>query len=171
MTTEEKKDAKQIFLPEPTPATMRVHEITLHYRLVQPGANVRLDTPGKIAAYVREAYDQSPHQEQFYCVYLDSRGHPIGRHLITIGTVNSTVITAREVFRGAILAGAASLVLSHNHPSGDPTPGSADIRTTRTICEAGHCMGIQVYDHIIIGRPECDPTGQGWYSFAEAGLV
>jgi len=171
VTEAEPEPTPELTEPEPMPATMRVHEITLHYRLVQPGAAVRLDTPSKIADYVREAYDRLPHQEQFYCVYLDNRGHPIGRHLITIGTVNSTVITAREVFRGAILAGAASVVISHNHPSGDPTPSQADLRVTRTIRNAGEHIEIRVQDHVVMGRPECDPTGKGWYSFMEAGLM
>jgi len=76
-------------------------------------------------------------QEAFYCVYLDRKNHPIGRHLVTLGTATSTLVAPREVFRGAILASATALVVAHNHPSGDPAPSAADVQMTR-LWEASH---------------------------------
>ena len=89
---------------------MRVFEAKIVYSLVSLGEEIRLDRPDKIAAYLRSAFDENPMQEAFYCVYLDRKNHPLGRHLITLGTLDSTLVTPREVFRGAILAGAAALV-------------------------------------------------------------
>jgi DNA repair protein RadC len=77
----------------------------------------------------------------------------------------------REVFRGAILAGAAAMVVSHNHPSGDPAPSSADIKITRQLCEAAKILDIQLLDHVIVGNKEADAQGQGWYSCRDAGLL
>jgi len=92
------------------------------YSLVSLGEEVRLDRPEKVADYLRSAFHENPMQEAFYCVYLDRKNHPIGRHLGTLGTATSTLVAPREVFRGAILASATALVVAHNHPSGDPAP-------------------------------------------------
>ena len=97
---------------------MRVFEAKLVYSLVSLGEEVQLNQPCKVADYLRSAFDENPMQEAFYCVYLDRKNHPLGRHLITLGTLNSTLVSPREVFRGAILAGAAAIIVSHNHPSG-----------------------------------------------------
>jgi len=93
---------------------MRVYEAKIVYSLVSLGEEVRLDRPEKVAEYLRSAFEESPMQEAFYCVYLDRKNHPIGRHLITLGTATSTLVAPREVFRGAILASATALVVAHN---------------------------------------------------------
>jgi DNA repair protein RadC len=85
------------------------------------GEEVQLNRAEKVAEYLCSAFDESPMQEAFYCVYLDRKNHPLGRHLITLGTVDSTLVSCREVFRGAIVAGCCPLVVAHNHPSGDPS--------------------------------------------------
>ena len=97
---------------------MRVYEAKLVYSLISMGEEIQLNTPAKIADYLRSAFEENPVQEAFYCVYLDRKNHPLARHMITLGTATSTVVAPREVFRGAILAGASGLVVSHNHPSG-----------------------------------------------------
>ncbi|WP_237702408.1 JAB domain-containing protein [Opitutus terrae] len=93
---------------------MRVFECKLTYSLVSLGEEIRLDRPEKVADYLRSAFDDNPMQEAFYCVYLDRKNHPLGRHLITLGTVDSTLVSCREVFRGAIVAGCSALVVAHN---------------------------------------------------------
>lgn len=93
---------------------MRVYEAKLVYSLVSLGEEVRLDRPEKVVSYLRSAFEENPMQEAFYCVYLDRKNHPIGRHLVTLGTATSTLAAPREVFRGAILAGATALVVAHN---------------------------------------------------------
>lgn len=103
--------------------------------------------------------------------YLDRKNHPLGRHLITLGTLTSTLVTPREVFRGAILAGAAALIVAHNHPSGDPAPSAADVQITRTLREAAKVIDIDLLDHVIVGDAKADPRGLGYFSCREAGLL
>lgn len=150
---------------------MRVYEAKLVYSLVSLGDEIRLNTPAAIADYLRTAFEENPMQEAFYCVYLDRKNHPLGRHLITLGTVDSTVVASREVFRGAILASASALIVAHNHPSGDPAPSQADIRVTRTLREAAKILQIELVDHVIVGDVKSDPQKVGYYSFREAGLL
>ncbi len=150
---------------------MRVYEAKLVYSLLSLGDDVQLDRPETAVEYLRSAFEEHPMQEAFYCVYLDTKSHPLGRHLITLGTVNSTLVSPREVFRGAILAGASSLLVAHNHPSGDPAPSAADVRVTKVLREAGRVLEMPLADHVIVGDPKADPSGTGYYSFREAGLV
>lgn len=150
---------------------MRVFECKLTYSLVSLGEEIRLDRPEKVADYLRSAFDENPLQEAFYCVYLDRKNHPLGRHLITLGTVDSTLVSCREVFRGAIVAGCSALVCAHNHPSGDPTPSAADVNVTRKLREAAKILEIELLDHVVVGDAKGDPQGRGVYSFREAGLI
>lgn len=150
---------------------MRVFEAKIVYSLISLGEEIRLDRPDNVAAYLRSAFDENPMQEAFYCVYLDRKNHPLGRHLITLGTVDSTVVAPREVFRGAILASASAIVVAHNHPSGDPAPSQADLRVTRTLREAAKILQIELLDHVVVGDVKADPQGRGLYSFREAGLL
>ena len=150
---------------------MRVYEAKMVYSLVSLGEKVRLDKPAKVADYLRSAFDENPMQEAFYCVYLDRKNHPLGRHLITLGTATSTVVSPKEVFRGAILSGATAIVVAHNHPSGDPGPSQADITVTRALRDAAEILEIELLDHVIVGDAQSDPQGRGFFSFREAGLL
>ncbi len=150
---------------------MRVYEAKLVYSLVSLGEDVRLDRPEKVVSYLNSAFEENPMQEAFYCVYLDRKNHPIGRHLVTLGTATSTLAAPREVFRGAILAGATALVVAHNHPSGDPAPSAADVQITRVLREAAKIIDIELTDHVIVGDKKADPQGVGHYSFRAAGLL
>ena len=98
---------------------MRVYEAKMVYSLISLGEEVRLDKPDKVADYLRSAFDENPMQEAFYCVYLDRKNHPLGRHLITLGTATSTLVSPKEVFRGAILSGATAIVVSKQHSGAD----------------------------------------------------
>jgi len=71
---------------------------------------------------------------------------------VSIGTLDTIVVHAREVFRAAVIAGASAVVLMHNHPSGDPTPSEADIKVTRDLIRAGQLLKIEVLDHVIVGQ-------------------
>ncbi len=146
---------------------MRVYEAKIVYSLISLGDDVQLNSPVKIADYLRTAFEENPLQEAFYCVYLDRKGHPLGRHLISLGTLTGTLAAPREVFRGAILAGAAAMCVAHNHPSGDPTPSNADLQVTRGLREAARILEIQLLDHVIVGDAKADPRGIGFYSFRE----
>ena len=150
---------------------MRVFECKLTYSLVSLGEEVQLNRPDKVADYLRSAFDENPMQEAFYCVYLDRKNHPLGRHLITLGTADSTLVSCREVFRGAIIAGCCALIVAHNHPSGDPAPSAADMHVTRKLREAAKILEIELLDHVIVGDVKADPLGRGTFSFRESGLL
>lgn len=90
-------------------------------------------------------------QEHFLCLYLDIKKRLIREETISIGTLDTSVVHPRDVFKGAVSHSASSIVLAHNHPSGDPEPSDEDITLTRTLVDAGRLMGISVLDHIIVG--------------------
>ncbi len=109
-----------------------------------------LDTPEKIANLLREELHDFK-VESCHVILLNSRNRLIRMEHIGTGTLNTLLIHPREVFRLAILHQAASLVLAHNHPSGDPSPSEADIRVTRDLVRAGQLLKIEVLDHVIMG--------------------
>lgn len=150
---------------------MRVYEASISYNLVQLGEAVPLDRPDLVAEYLRSGFAQNPVQESFWMVSLDRKNRPIGRVLVSLGTLTSCLVHPREVFRPAILSSAAAIIVSHNHPSGDPAPSSADLAITRQLREAARVLDIPLMDHVILGTPEGDPNQRGWYSFRAAGLL
>ena len=150
---------------------MRVYEAKLTYNLVSLGEDVQLINPARVAEYVAATFEENPVVESFVSVFLDRRNRPIAKHLVTVGTLTSTLAHPREVFRAAILANAAAIVISHNHPSGDPSPSAADIQLTRQLKAASLTLDIPLLDHVIVGDAKMDPLGRGIYSFREAGLL
>jgi len=110
-----------------------------------------LETPEVIVDLLRE--DNRLRQvETFQIILLNTRHRLIHVESISHGTLDTLLVHPREVFRAAIAANAAAVVLAHNHPSGDPTPSEADIKVTRDLIRAGQLLKIDVLDHIIIGR-------------------
>lgn len=103
-------------------------------------------------------------REQLRVYFLDCRHGLIGWEVVSQGTINASLAHPREVFKGAILSNAAAIIIAHNHPSGDPSPSDEDVRLTKRIKEAGHIMGIELLDHVIVGE-------QGSYSFTTAGAL
>lgn len=103
-------------------------------------------------------------REAFFVVTLASNNKIIDRHLISLGTLSSSPVHPREVFKPVILDSAASIILVHNHPSGDTAPSSQDIDITKKLQEGAEIFGIRILDHIIVGR-------NGNYSFSESGLL
>jgi DNA repair protein RadC len=95
---------------------------------------------------------------------MDTKGGVVKQATISIGDLSSSIVHPREVFREAIRNSASSLILAHNHPSGDPTPSPEDIAITRRLCEAGDVIGIEVLDHVIIGDSR-------WTSLKEKGVM
>jgi DNA repair protein RadC len=111
-----------------------------------------LETPEAIVNLLRE--DNRLRQvETFQIILLNTRHRLIRVEQISQGTLDTLLVHPREVFRAAISANAAAVVLTHNHPSGDPTPSEADIKVTRDLIRAGQLLKIDVLDHVIIGRP------------------
>ena len=97
---------------------MRVYEASLSFNLVQLGNDNKVDTPAKVVEYLASAFATNPTQEAFWVIMLDRKNRAIGRVMITLGTLTSSLVHPREVFRPAILASAAAIIVSHNHPSG-----------------------------------------------------
>lgn len=129
------------------------YEITAQKRFVCEAPATKLTSPADCAAYLRDVVklDACP-QERFIVVYLNTKLKPVGFETVSIGGINASFSHPREVFRGAILNNAFSIIIAHNHPSGDPTPSAADIDTSRNLQAAGEIIGIRVLDHIIIGE-------------------
>jgi len=115
-----------------------------------PSARIQLRTPHEAAAYLMPAFGSRP-VEQFGVVLLDTKHRVLRTSVLAIGTLNSTVVQPRDVFREAALGGAAAIVVFHNHPSGDPSPSPDDVELTRRLAAAGTLMGVDIVDHIILG--------------------
>lgn len=91
-------------------------------------------------------------KEHFLSILLNSKGEVLEIDTVSIGELSATVVHPREVFNRATKRSAASIILAHNHPSGDPTPSTQDVETTKRLVECGRLMGIKVLDHVIIGN-------------------
>lgn len=91
-------------------------------------------------------------REHFIVMCLDTKNQPTSLNICHIGSLNSSLVHPREVFKPAILSNAASIMVGHNHPSGNPEPSEADIMMTKRLEEAGDLMGIRLLDHLIIGE-------------------
>ena len=115
-----------------------------------PGARVQLRSPRDAAAYLLPAFGARP-VEHFGVVLLDSKHRVLRSTIVASGTLNTTIVQPRDVFREALLGGAAAVVAFHNHPSGDPTPSADDIDLTRRLSAAGELMGIELVDHVVLG--------------------
>ena len=110
-----------------------------------------LETPEQIANLLREQ-NRLREVETFQIVLLNVRRRLIDVREVSHGTLDTILVHPREVFKSAIAANAAAVVLVHNHPSGDPTPSEADIKVTRDLVRAGQLLKIEVLDHVILGR-------------------
>ena len=110
-----------------------------------------LDNPATVISFMRES-NRLRNVEAFQVLLLNTRKRLIRVDDISDGTLDTLLVHPREVFRAAIAANAAGVVLVHNHPSGDPTPSEADIKVTRDLIRAGQLLKIEVVDHVIIGH-------------------
>jgi len=137
---------------------MRIYEASIAYSIVQLGDVTALNAPEKIAEYLRDAYAKNPCQESLWVVCLDRKNKPISRTMVTLGTLTCALAHPREVFKIAILASAAAIVVSHNHPSGDPAPSAQDVQLTRQLREAAKIIGIDLIDHVIVLSKRLDKS-------------
>ncbi|MFN7981030.1 MAG: DNA repair protein RadC [Vicinamibacterales bacterium] len=128
-----------------------------------PEARVQLRSPRDAAAFLLPTFGARA-VEQFGIVLLDSKHRVLRTSVIASGTLNSTIVQPRDVFREAVLGAAASVVAFHNHPSGDPTPSPDDVELTRRLRAAGTLMGVELVDHIVLGEVE-------YCSFKEMGQL
>lgn len=122
----------------------------------------------------REAYEALKdlaleRQEHFVALFLDAKGKIISRRTIHIGTLTMSVVGPREVFREAVRANAASVIVAHNHPSGDPSPSPEDLSITKSLVNLGQALDIPVLDHIIVGRGR--DYGSAYISLQKEGHI
>jgi DNA repair protein RadC len=110
---------------------------------------VQLTNPRAVAEHLLPQYGSRP-VEQFGVLLLDTKHRVLRTTVVSIGTLDASIVHPREIFREATAAGAAALVLFHNHPSGDPEPSTEDVQLTRRLVAAGVLMGIDVIDHVIL---------------------
>ncbi len=112
-----------------------------------------LKSPELVAAEVRSQL-KGKKKEHFLVLCVDTRNRLMDRKLVSMGSLDTSIVHPREVFKEAISACAASVIFAHNHPSGDPEPSKEDVELTKRLCKAGEILGIDVLDHIIV----CDKS-------------
>ena len=146
-----------------------MHGIPIYQvKLVREGTHAterkRVNGPRDAAEVLRNFLAESD-REHFVVLLLDTQNRLLGIHTVAIGSLDACIVHPREVFKAVILGNAASVILAHNHPSGDPTPTPEDRAVTRQLADAGGMLGIDVRDHVIVGE------GSRYCSFVEAGLL
>jgi DNA repair protein RadC len=126
----------------------------------------KISSPIDVKNYIEEVFKLSSQAEEvMVMLVLDVKNNVIGAFEVSRGSLNASIVHPREVFKRALLLNGASIILAHNHPSGDPSPSKEDVDITRRIAEGGNILGIIVLDHLIIGD-------NGRYrSFREAQLI
>lgn len=125
-------------------------------------ARVAVRSPRDVSGLVMEEMRYLD-REQFRIVLLDSKNQVLGLKVVSVGSLSSSIVHPREVFKEAITRSSAAVILVHNHPSGDPTPSQEDIEVTRRLADAGRLLGIEVLDHIVVGDNR-------YVSFKEKGI-
>lgn len=137
----------------------------IEYKLVRETESIysaTISSARDVATWWKKLEDSDT--EKFITICLDTNNHIICFDLVTNGTVDQAHVHIREVFKSAILTGATSIIVVHNHPSGKCKPSSADTLLTKNIQEAGELLGVKVLDHIIIGVDE-------YFSFMDTGIM
>lgn len=125
-------------------------ELSKRMAMEQASKGMDFSTPHKIALYYMEDMRHRK-QEVLKLLLLNTKARLIGENNISVGTVDQALVSPRDLFREALMANASSIILLHNHPSGDPTPSEDDMCITARVFEAGALLGIRLLDHIIIG--------------------
>ena len=126
---------------------MYVNELTKRkYRGKKPR---EIRGPDDVIAFVGPKLKREQ-REHFLVLLLNARHEVMAKETVSVGSLNASIVHPREVFKPAVLASAASIVLVHNHPSGDPEPSEEDLSITKRLVEAGELLGIGVLDHVIV---------------------
>lgn len=131
-------------------ASVLVASFELARRALDKGLGVLpvISSPAEIVPMLADIKDQR--KEYFLCLYLNARNQVIHKEVVSIGSLSASIVHPREVFQAGVANSAASVILAHNHPSGDVTPSKDDIDLTLRLVKAGQIMGIEVLDHIIM---------------------
>ncbi len=131
--------------------------------LAVPDVRAQLNGPREVARYLLPRFGARA-VEQFGVVLLDTRHRVLRTVVLSVGTIDASVVHPRDVFRVAASAGASVIVLFHNHPSGDPTPSEDDVLLTARLVDAGQLMGIEVLDHLVL-------ADASYFSFRQEGRL
>lgn len=149
--------------------TMRLREVTLRYSPVNDADG----SPPLVGRTIERPSDAAPalvsllqHEavEVFLVLCLSTKRRVLGYYEVSRGTLDATLVHPRDVFKVALLANSAAIIVAHNHPSGDPTPTPDDVAVTRRLVKAGDILGIDVLDHIVVGDDH-------WLSLHDVGLL
>lgn len=141
----------------------KFNDISNSYPELSTARNVKITDPQTFYNLFKFLF-QNETQEMFYAFWLNSANHVIGYEMITKGTLNGSLVHAREIFRSAIVSSCANIILAHNHPSGNTEPSAEDISITKKLYEAGKIIDVNVFDHIIF-------TNDAYTSFIERRLI
>ncbi len=166
------KDIQRVDSIGPVKAQMIKAAMELAQRLTREsvGESPMVTTPEQATAVLRERA-RLLRKEVFWALMLDAKNRLIGEpRKISEGTLTSSLVHPRELFAEAVESRCASIILAHNHPSGDPTPSSEDVKVTKQLIAAGEVMGIKVLDHIVIGHRK-HHNATDFLSLRETGLV
>ena len=148
------------------PKTYKIHHLTVSLiRDSSVTAPARRISAAMDARDILAPFFEGLDREHMLVALLDAKHAVIGVNTVSIGTLTLSIVHPREVFKPAIVAGCAAIILAHNHPSGDPTPSAEDRELTRRLVEAGKLLGIAVLDHLVIG------DNRSFVSFADRGWL
>ena len=153
-----------------TPVQREKHQAFLDLYRMSRGINTRnpvINSPESASGFFHSVMDNIYDKEAFVVAFLNTKNRVIDHEVVSVGTINSSLVHPREVFRNAIINKANSVILCHNHPSGDLTPSTEDINITRRLEETGKLLGIKVLDHLIINGI----NHKELYSFKAKGVL
>jgi DNA repair protein RadC len=157
-----------LFGPERKPLRLRVIKPIYESIKISEAAALYIDeaTPLSSSTLVADMFSflSRETKEHFIALHLSSKNRLLCLEIVSVGSLNASIVHPREVYKSALLSSAAAIVFVHNHPSGDPTPSREDIELTARLKEASELLGIRLLDHVIIGTDR-------HYSFADAGLL
>ena len=141
-----------------------IREITTQYKTLNT-EKIHISYPSAVVEFLQKKIS-SENKEHFSILGVNNKNQIVMYYNVSIGTVTESIVHPREVFSAAILSGCSGIIITHNHPSGNPTPSREDIATTKRIYDAGKIIGIQVLDHIIVAFDTAD-----YYSMKENGYL
>ena len=153
-----------------TPVQREKHQAFLDLYRMSSTINTRnpiINSPEKASTYFHSVMDEIYDKEAFVVAFLNTKNRIIDYEVVSVGTINSSLVHPREVFRNAIINKANAVILCHNHPSGDLTPSTEDMNITRRLKETGNLLGIKVLDHLIINGINQNEV----YSFKAKGVL
>lgn len=125
-------------------------EVGRRIAVLSPEVRQAVNTPADVSKMLMPQMRYMD-KEHFQVLFLNTKNQLLGKKVVSIGSLNASIVHPRELFRESIRYGSAAVILAHNHPSGDPTPSQEDLAMTRRVAEGGRLLGIEVLDHVIIG--------------------